>query len=166
MDNPKIKAIIEKKYCPTYNKIIYASYFLTILFNTLIIVSLINIEKLDCMCADIPEKKFLKEWFIFNLIFNFLIILFFIMSDKACYFYIHKYTPIYVITTVVYIITFIMLIRMIVYLNIMRKSCKCGYGKLEAFLLYYFIIIFSFIALFILLLIILFILGLVKIGYS
>lgn len=166
MDNPKIKALIEKGYCPTYNKFIYASYFLTLVFNTLIIVSLVNIEKLNCQCADIPEKKFLKEWFIFNLIFNFLILSFFIMSDKQCYFYIHQYTPIYVITSVVYFITFVMLIRMIVYLNIIRKGCKCGYGKLESFLFYYLVSIFSLIALFILLIIILFILGMIKIGYS
>lgn len=166
MDNPKIKSLIEKNYCPTYNKFIYASYFLTLVFNGLIIMSLVNIEKLDCQCANIPDKRFLKEWFIFNLIFNFLILFFFIIGDKACYFYIHQYTPVYIITTVVYFITFVMLIRMISYLNIMRKGCKCGYGKLEAFLFYYFIIIFSFIALFILLLIILFILGLIKIGYS
>ena len=166
MDNPKIKTLIEKNYCPTYNKFIYASYLLTVVFNILIITSLVNIEKLGCQCADIPEKRFLKEWFIFNLIFNIMVLFFFIIGDKACYFYIYKYTPVYVITTVVYLITFVMLIRMLAYLNIMRKGCTCGYGKLESFLFYYFIIIFSFIALFILLLIILFILGLIKIGYS
>lgn len=166
INNPKIKTVIENKFCPTYNKIIYASYFLTLVFNILIIASLVNIEKLDCQCADIPEKRFLKEWFIFNLIFNFLILLSFVISDKACYYYIYQYTPVYVLTTVVYFITFVMLIRMLAYLNIMRKGCKCGYGKLESFLFYYFIIIFSFIALFILLLLILFVLGLIKIGYS
>ena len=166
MDNSKLNLLIEKGYCPTYNKFIYASYFLTLLFNILIIISLVNIEKINCECADISEKKFIKEWFIFNLIFNFIILFLFVISDKACYFYIYKYTPIYVITSVVYMITFVMFIRMIVYLNIMRRSCKCGYGKLEAFLFYYFIIIFSFVALFILLAIILFILVLIKIGYS
>jgi hypothetical protein len=122
----------------------------------------VNVEKISCDCANIPERKFLKEWFIINLIFNFLMITFFIVSDKACYVYMFDNTFVYLFTSVFYFITFVMLIRLLVYLNIMRKKCECGYGNLQAFLFWYFIIIFSIVALFFLLGIILVIFGIIK----
>jgi len=133
--------IIEKNICPVYNKFIYGIYGLSLLFNILIVISLIQLEKIDCKCANIPEKRFLKEWFIFNLVFNTLFLLSFIISDKICYFYMLKNSFIYVIISIIYIITFIQLIRLIAYLNIMRRNCECGFGNLEAFLFWYFIII-------------------------
>ena len=78
----EMRKIIENNICPIYNKFIYAIYGLSLLFNILIIISLLQIEKIDCNCANIPEKKFLKEWFIFNLIFNTIFLLLFIISDK------------------------------------------------------------------------------------
>lgn len=160
--NKAVQDLIEKKFCPYYNKVIYIVYGLSILFNILIIVSLVNVEKINCDCANIPDKRFLKEWFIFNLIFNVLIITFFILSNNACYVYIFDNTFVYLLTSVVYLITFIMLVRLLVYLNIMRKKCECGYGNLQAFLFWYFIIIFSIGALFLLLALILAIFGLIK----
>ena len=44
-----------------------------------------------------------------------------------------------------------MLIRLIMYIKILREKCPCGYGNLEKFLFWYLIIIFSIVALFILL---------------
>lgn len=161
----EMRKIIENNICPIYNKFIYAIYGLSLLFNILIIISLLQIEKIDCNCANIPEKKFLKEWFIFNLIFNTIFLLLFIISDKKCYFYIIENSFIYVLVSVIYIITFIQLIRLIAYLNIMRRKCECGYGNLQSFLFWYFIIIFSLLALFFVLVIILFLIGTIKIAF-
>jgi len=158
----ELKENFEKSFCPTYNKMIYAIYGLSLLFNSLIIISLTNLEKNECKCDDIPEKKFLKEWFIFNLIFNLIILVYFLLSNKTCYYHIKQDTFIYVISSIVYLITFVMLIRLLIFLNILRNNCNCGFGSLENVLFWYFIIIFSMIALFIILSIILLLFGLIK----
>jgi len=160
-----INNIIEEKICPYYNKYIYILFGISVIFNLLIIISLIKIEKINCECANIPEKKFLKEWFIFNIIFKLLLIIFFTLSNKKCYHYIFKNTFLYVITNVIFIITIVMIIRMLVYLNIIRKGCKCGYGNLEKFLFWYLAIIISLLIFLIVICIIIILFGIIKLAF-
>ena len=157
---------IESSFCPIYNRIIYFSYFVKFFFMLLIIISLFKIEQLTCNCADIPEKKLIKEWFIFSIIFNLIVLLAFLFSNKACYFYMTNYAFPYVSISLVSFISLIMAIRLIIYLNILRKECKCGYGKLEKFLFWYLIIMFSILSLIILFGIILISFGLINIFKS
>ena len=158
-----IKKMIETEICPYYNKILYGVYIFIIIFQSLIVISLVNIEKNACECANIPEKKFIKEWFIFNIIFNAIILILFIVSDMACFFYITKETIPYIIVSLFSVISFIMSIRLIYYLNILRKNCKCGYGKLEKFLFWYLVIGFSLLFVIILSIILFFIYSYVKV---
>jgi len=160
-----ITKIIETKFCPIYNRIIYVTYAFMLLFSSLIVISLTKIEGLNCNCANIPEKKLLKEWFIFNIIFNVIVLVLFLISDKACYFYITKQTIPYVCISLVSIISLIMGIRLLIYLNILRKGCECGYGKLEKFLFWYLLTLFSIIALIILLMLIFGIFTIIKSYY-
>lgn len=153
---------IEAKFCPTYNKIIYVTYTFMLIFLTLIVTSLIKIEKISCKCANIPEKRFIKEWFIFSIIFNLIVLFSFLISDKACYFYIKNETLPYIAISLVSFISLIMGIRLLVYLNILRKGCKCGYGKLEKFLFWYLLTIFSILALFILFMIVIGVFSMIK----
>lgn len=134
---------IEIKFCPTYNNIVYVTYIFKLFFICLIILSMYNIDKSDCVCANLPEKKFLKEWFIFALIFNIIILLLFIFSDKICYYYIYKDTLPYIIISLISFISLIMAIRLLYYLSIIRKDCKCGYKRLEKFLFWYLVAMFS-----------------------
>lgn len=163
--NKEVLELIEKKLCPVYNIFIYFIYGISILLNILIIISLFKVEKINCNCSNIPEKQYLKEWFIFNAIFNLLFLISFLLSDKACYYYLLENSFIYVIIFVINIITFIQLIRLLSYLNIMRSKCECGYGNLEAFLFWYFIIIFSLIGLLLVMGIILGLIGIIKFGF-
>jgi len=148
---------IEIKYCPTYNNIVYITYIFKLFFIFLIILSLNNIEKIDCICANIPEKRFLKEWFIFYLCFNIFLLLSFIISDKICYYYIYKDLIPYIIISLTSFISLIMALRLLYYLSIIRKDCKCGFGKLQKFIFWYLIALFSIIIFIILLLAIFFI---------
>jgi hypothetical protein len=161
----EITDILEGKICPYYNKYIYVLFTVSIILNLLIIISLINIEKINCNCANIPEKKFIKEWFIFNIIFNITFILFFIFSNKKCYHYMFKNTFLYVITNVIFFITMVMIIRMLVYLNILRKGCECGFGNLEKFLFWYLAIIISLLIFLIVIGIIIILFGIIKLAF-
>jgi hypothetical protein len=157
--------ILETKICPIYNKIIYILFGISITINLLIIISLIKIEKINCNCANIPEKKFIKEWFIFNIIFKISLLLFFIFSDNKCYNYIFKNTFIYVITNIIFIISIVMIIRMLVYLNILRKGCECGYGNLEKILFWYLALIISLLILLIIIGILIIIFGIIRLAF-
>lgn len=135
--------------CKTSQRSFYVSLTISIILIVLIIISLHNIEKAKCKCADIKEKKFLKEWFIFNIILQLSLIFFFLLGKEECYVrFINNYY-LYFFTMIIGIINLVMLIRLIIYLRILRNNCPCGYGNLEKILFWYLVIIFSIIALFI-----------------
>jgi len=137
--------------CNTSNNTFYFSLTLSLILLILILVSLNNLEKAKCDCVNIPQKRFLKEWFTFVIIVQSLLALFFMIGSEPCYVrYVNNYY-LYPVTMIISIINLIMLIRLIMYIKILRQNCPCGYGNLEKFLFWYLIIIFSIVALFILL---------------
>jgi len=138
------------KMCPIYNRSFYVSFTLMLIIIILIIVSLYNIEKSNCECANIPEKRFIKEWFIISLILGILFFASFIFGSETCYYKFINNNYMYIFVIIFGLINYIMLFRLLLYLRIMRKKCECGYGNLEKFLFWYLVIIFSFIALMIL----------------
>ncbi len=139
------------KLCPQYNKNFYLSSTLVIIFIILILVSLTNLEKSKCECANIPEKRFLKEWFIIALIIWVLLILFFMIGSEPCYMRFISSNGLYIFVIIFSLLNYIMLFRLLLYLRILRRGCECGYGNMEKFLFWYLVIVFSFIALMILL---------------
>ncbi len=150
----KLKIDFVDNVCNTSQKSFYLSLTITIILLILIIISLNNLEKSKCKCSDIPEKRFLREWFIFNIIIQSLLIFFFLIGNEPCYTRFVNNNYLYPLTLFIGFINFIMLIRLILYIRILREKCPCGYGNLEKFLFWYLIIIFSIIALFITLLLI------------
>jgi len=76
-----------------------------------------------------------------------------------------KNTLLYVITNVIFFISIVMIIRMLVYLNILRKGCECGYGNLEKFLFWYLAIIISLLIFLIVIGIIIILFGIIKLAF-
>lgn len=142
---------ILEKNCDSYNRSFYVSASLMIIIVILIIVSFVNLEKLDCPCVNIPEKRFLKEWFIISLIIWILIIVFFLLGDEPCYLKFMNSNGLYIFIMIFSVINYIMLFRLLLFLRIMRNKCNCGYGNIEKVLFWYLVIIFSFVALMVLL---------------
>lgn len=131
---------------------LYISPIISIIILSLLIYWLNKID--TCVCASkIPEKKYLKEWFVFEIIV--VIIHTIIMINN--YNSISKSTlniiiGIYIIFV---IISAIMIIRLFIYIRKMRElKCNCGMLKFQNFLYYYLIVAFSFIAFILLILII------------
>jgi hypothetical protein len=150
MDLDLYNEILEKN-CDSYNRSFYVSATLMIIIFILIIISFVNLEKLDCPCVNIPEKRFLKEWFIIGLIIWILIITYFLLGDESCYLKFINSNGLYIFIIIYAIINYIMLFRLLLFLRIMRNKCECGYGNIEKILFWYLVIMFSFIALMILL---------------
>lgn len=137
--------------CKAGNRNYYVSLTLSIIIISLIITSLVKIEQANCECSNIPERKFIKEWFIFALIVQIFIFLFFMIGQEPCYYRFVNGNYLYIFTIIFALLNYIMLFRLLFYLRIMRNKCECGYGNIEKFLFWYLVILFSIIALFILL---------------
>ncbi len=146
-----IKMELTESACKSGNRSFYVSFVLSIIIISLIITSLVNIEKSNCECANISNKNYIKEWFIFALVFQVSLFLFFILGSEPCYYRFINGNSLYIIMLIFAVVNYIMLFRLLFYLRIMRNSCECGYGNIEKFLFWYLVILFSIVALFILL---------------
>lgn len=146
-----IKMDVSESACKAGNRSFYVSIGLSIIIISLIITSLVNIEKSNCECANISNKNYIKEWFIFALIFQIGLFLFFVLGSEPCYYRFVNGNSLYIIMLIFAVINYVMLFRLLFYLRIMRNSCECGYGNIEKFLFWYLVIMFSIVALFILL---------------
>jgi hypothetical protein len=135
--------MVENK-CDYTNKIIvYISFVIQIIFNFFVIFTLYKLEEAHCNCSNIPEKRFIKEWFMFYFVIFFIIILSFMFSGVECWKTFIEGSSFSVIYFILGLINIIMLIRLFIYIRILKNTCECGYGKKEKFLYWYLLIIFS-----------------------
>ena len=96
-----------------------------IIITILILYWLFKIDK--CLCTHIPEGKYLKEWFIFDIIFSIIFFGYFLMTNNLN----SNYTNVLLfVAIIITIINIIMIIRL---------------STLENFIYYWYIVGFSFI---------------------
>jgi hypothetical protein len=105
---------------------------------------------LKCKCANIDEALYLKEWFIIQItinIFTFIIILFNIQINNLNLRYFISYISIMVI-----IVSFIMIVRLLIYISKLKKNnCDCGMPLQQNIIYYWYIVVYSIILFFIIL---------------
>ena len=106
-----------------------------------------------CKCTDIPERKFLPEWYSFMSIWIIITLGIYIAysANPADY-------PIFVtiLSIIILIINLVMVIRLFIYIRRLKEmNCDCGLTQEENIIYYYLIIAFSFAAFIMLLAIIL-----------
>lgn len=114
-----------------------------IIIIILIIISLNEIDKSKCECGK-DNKKYIKEWFIFLLIFKilFVILFFTIILISPSINFITFGIILGIIYFIIGLITFIMEIRLLIYLFDIRKNCDCVYKNKEKILFWFYIIYF------------------------
>lgn len=111
-----------------------------LLINFFVLNWLIKLDK--CKCSNINEGLYLKEWFVFIIILNII---------KLFYIFIYGITnnndnnnEILLFNIIIVIINIIMIIRLLIYINKLKEiKCDCGLSKLENFIYYWYIIVFS-----------------------
>jgi hypothetical protein len=142
-DNNKEKPInnsIMQTFTYSYNIFII---ILGLIITFFILNWLIKIDK--CKCANIPERYLLKEWFIFSIIYELIILIYLIFNGS----FQHSTLFIY-ISIVLFIIDFVMIVRLLIYIHKLKKSdCNCGTSKEENIIYYWYIFIFSLLLFFI-----------------
>lgn len=114
----------------------------TIIF-TIFILNWLNKIK-NCRCANLPERKFLPEWFSFFIIWLIIILIIYIAYNANVAEY-----PIIVIVLeiIIFIINLAMIIRLFIYIRKLREiKCDCGLSQEENIIYYILIIAFAFIA--------------------
>ena len=129
--------------CAQYNIYIYVAKFIAIVIFTVIITSLNNLEHSNCKCVDLPYRKYLKEWFIFAIFYLIVLLAIFGVSNQACWQEFKNQPYIFGAMVIFSLFQIIMLIRLFLYVRLLRNSCNCGYGNKERFIYWYLIIIFS-----------------------
>ena len=100
-----------------------------------------------CECANINEGLYLKEWYMFLVVYQIISLLYLIMNGYD------NISGIFIfISSIISIVSIIMIIRLLIYLNKLKKiKCDCGMSTREN-IIYYWYIIFLSILLFIILL--------------
>ena len=103
----------------------------------LIIISLNEIDKSRCECGKTNDKHLIKEWFIFYLIFRIIIGLIIMISIRNND--LLTITTVLNIASIVDLITIIVEIRLLLYLNKMRLKCDCAFKMKERFLFWFYL---------------------------
>lgn len=118
----------------------------TQIFGLIVITFILNwLNKIkSCKCANLPERKFLPEWFSFFTVWIIISLIVFIAysANPAEY-----PTIVSVLSIIITIINIVMIIRLFLYIRKLRAiNCDCGLSQEENIIYYYLIIAFAFIA--------------------
>ena len=116
-----------------------------IILTILILYWLFKIDK--CPCTHIPEGKYLKEWFIIDIIFSISLLIYVLANNNL------KFSNVLLfVALIITLINLIMIIRLLIYIHKLKEiKCDCGLSKLENFIYYWYIVAFSLILFIILL---------------
>jgi len=131
------------------------SIIMSILFLIMSLFILNWLNKIGkCKCTDIPERKFLPEWFIFIIIWSIFMLILFIAYETD----IDEYPTFIKFLGVIFsIVNIVMIVRLFIYIRKLKEmKCDCGLSPEENIIYYYLIILFSLIAFIILSIIIMF----------
>lgn len=141
--NNKLSSNLPLK-CQMGNIPLIISFIISVVFYIIIIISLTNIEKLsNCDCSKLPYKDYVKEWAVFMIFYFIVMIIIFSISNFQCWELFINYPPIFGIVLIIGLISFIMIIKLFLYLREIKKNCNCAYGSKEAFLYWFMLIYFS-----------------------
>jgi len=118
---------------------------ISLCINFFILYWLIKVEK--CKCANIDEGLYLKEWYMFLIVYQILFSIYMIVYND--------YEPsgvLYMISTIIGLIAFVMIVRLLIYIHKLKEiKCDCGMSRQENIIYYYYIVVFSLILFFMLL---------------
>ena len=109
---------------------------------------LIKVNK--CKCANIDEGLYLKEWYMFLIVYQIIIGIYMIAYNDF-----ESSGIIVILSTIISLIAFVMIVRLLIYIHKLKEiKCDCGMSVRENIIYYFYIVGYS-IALFIILLAIL-----------
>ena len=130
---------------PVINKYSTATGFSIIVSIVSIMISLFILDWLNkiakCKCANIPEGLFLREWWVFLIIWQIFFLFLYIAyeTDQNEY-------PIFIniLSVIIAFVTIIMIIRLFIYIRRLRDmNCDCGLSPEQNIIYYYLLLVFA-----------------------
>jgi hypothetical protein len=98
---------------------------------------LVKVNK--CKCANIDEALYLKEWYMFLIVYQIIAGIYVISTSD--------YQPsgiLYVISTIVSLVAFVMIVRLLLYISKLKEiKCDCGMTTQENIIYYFYIVVYS-----------------------
>jgi hypothetical protein len=115
---------------------------LVIIFGLIVSIFVLNwlIKVHRCKCANIEEGLYLKEWFMFFIAYQIIMALFFLFNGNVN----EPSGVIGFISIIISILGFIMVVRLLLYIDKLKQiKCDCGMTKEQNIIYYYFIVVYS-----------------------
>jgi hypothetical protein len=95
----------------------------------------------NCKCSNIPEGMFLREWWVFLIIWKIFYLILFISYEAD----INQFpTFINILSLIIGFVTIIMIVRLFIYIRKLRElKCDCGLSPEQNIIYYYLLLVFS-----------------------
>jgi hypothetical protein len=130
---------------PVINKYSTATGFSIIVSIVSIMISLFILDWLNkivkCKCANIPEGLFLREWWVFLIIWQIFFLVLYIAYETN-----QDEYPIFIniLSVIIAFVTIIMIIRLFIYIRRLRDmNCDCGLSPEQNIIYYYLLLLFA-----------------------
>ena len=134
-------------YSSSYGVVVFM-FIVALGISFFILNWLVKVDK--CKCANIEEAKYLKEWYMFLIVYQVIFGIYMLATYDS-----EQPFAFMIISFFVSIIAFVMIIRLVIYIHKLKEiKCDCGMTIQENIIYYWYIVVFS-IVLFVILLTIL-----------
>ena len=134
-------------YSSSYGVVVFM-FIVALGISFFILNWLVKVDK--CKCANIEEAKYLKEWYMFLIVYQVIFGIYMLATYDS-----EQPFAFMIISFFVSIIAFVMIIRLVIYIHKLKEiKCNCGMTIQENIIYYWYIVVFS-IVLFVILLTIL-----------
>jgi hypothetical protein len=98
---------------------------------------LIKVNK--CKCANIDEALYLKEWYMFLIVYQIIFGIYMLATYDS-----EQPLAFFVISLIISLIAFIMIVRLIIYIHKLKEiKCDCGMTTQQNIIYYWYIVVFS-----------------------
>lgn len=98
---------------------------------------LVKVHK--CKCANINESLYLKEWYMFLIVYQIIVGIYMIVNNDF-----EKTGILFIISLFVSIIAFVMIVRLLIYIHKLKEiKCDCGMTVRENIIYYFYIVTYS-----------------------
>lgn len=130
--------------CSSYNYYIYFISIFNFIIYTIILISFYEIENnVKCDCVNNNLRIFSKEWIIFLIIYKLILLSFFFISNQNCWRTFINTNYLFIINTIISIITIVVIVRIFLYMRFLRDNCECAYKNKQVFIYWYYLILLS-----------------------
>lgn len=155
--------MMNENNCSYFNYLIYFITIISLIIYIIILMAFNEIENnVKCECSNNNLRLFVKEWIIFLFFYKIILITVFIFNNERCWITFVNTPYLYIIMNIITIISFIIIIRLFLYLKYLKENCECAFKGKQKLIYWYYLIVISIWILYAILIISLLLLSFIK----